>query len=96
MNLRKEYFSLNLEVILGAVEKHHGKIEYIAEPEALEYHETQEIALRIWWSWKRISWRWESILRTRTMSESSHYTWSVDWDIFAISTTGGIWGEGNL
>ncbi len=44
MNLRKEYFSLNLEVILGAVEKHHGKIEYIAEPEALEYHETQEIA----------------------------------------------------
>ncbi|MDG2389850.1 MAG: GIY-YIG nuclease family protein [Planctomycetaceae bacterium] len=44
VNLRKEYFSLDLEVILDAVKKYHGKVEYIAEPEALEYRETKEIA----------------------------------------------------
>jgi hypothetical protein len=43
INLRKEYFHASLEVILDAVRKHHGVVEYIAEPEALEYRETQGI-----------------------------------------------------
>lgn len=44
VNLRKEYFNVELEVILDAVRKHHGTIEYVAEPEALEYRETQTIS----------------------------------------------------
>jgi len=43
INLRKEYFSIDLEEIFKAVEKHHGKVEYVAEPEALEYRESIEI-----------------------------------------------------
>lgn len=39
INLRKEYFKVPLEEILKAVRVHHGKIEYVAEPEALEYRE---------------------------------------------------------
>ncbi|MBD3672935.1 MAG: GIY-YIG nuclease family protein [Planctomycetaceae bacterium] len=43
VNLRKEYFAIELPEILEVVEKHHGKVEYVAEPEALEFRETQEI-----------------------------------------------------
>jgi hypothetical protein len=43
VNLRKEYFRVSLGVILEAVKKHHGVVEYIAEAEALEYRETQGI-----------------------------------------------------
>jgi len=44
VNLRKEYFSVDLVVILDAVRKHHGVIEYVAEPEALEYRDSQNIS----------------------------------------------------
>ncbi|MBT4866955.1 MAG: GIY-YIG nuclease family protein [Planctomycetaceae bacterium] len=44
VNLRKEYFAVQLDTILAAVRTHHGKVEYVAEPEALEYRETQEIS----------------------------------------------------
>lgn len=44
VNLRKEYFSVELNIILAAVRRHHGVIEYIAEPEALEYRESQNIS----------------------------------------------------
>lgn len=43
VNLRKEYFSVELDTILASVRTHHGHIEYVAEPEALEYRETQNI-----------------------------------------------------
>lgn len=44
VNLRKEYFEVALDTILAAVQKHHGRIEYVADPEALEYRETQTIS----------------------------------------------------
>ena len=40
VNLRKEFFKIDLETILEAVRRHHGEIDYVAEPEALEYRET--------------------------------------------------------
>ena len=44
VNLRKEYFRVNLDTIVTFVKHHHGHIDYIAEPEALEYHETLTIS----------------------------------------------------
>ena len=43
VNLRKEYFAVELATILDAVRSHHGRIEYVAEPEALQYRESLEI-----------------------------------------------------
>lgn len=40
VNLRKEFFRVQLGTIADLVHKHHGKVEYRAEPEALEYRET--------------------------------------------------------
>lgn len=40
INLRKEFFKVDLQTILDVVRLHHGEIEYVAEPEALEYRET--------------------------------------------------------
>lgn len=44
VNLRKEYFNVSLEAIMDAVQRHHGKVEYVAEPEALEYRESLTIS----------------------------------------------------
>ncbi len=44
VNFRKEYFAVGLETILAAVEKHHGKIDYVAEPAALQYRESLNIS----------------------------------------------------
>lgn len=44
VNLRKEYFRVEIDTILTAVRKHHGKVEYVAEPEALEYRESLTIS----------------------------------------------------
>ena len=41
VNLRKEFFRVSVGEIAAAVRQHHGEIEYIAEPEALEYRESQ-------------------------------------------------------
>lgn len=43
VNFRKEYFKVDLESIVEAVSKNHGTVEYVAEPEALEFRETIEI-----------------------------------------------------
>jgi len=43
VNFRKEYFKVDLQTIVDAVNQTHGKIEYIAEPEALEFRETNEV-----------------------------------------------------
>lgn len=43
VNLRKEFFRVPLEIILKAVEKHHGVVEYMASPDALEYRESQQV-----------------------------------------------------
>jgi hypothetical protein len=40
VNLRKEFFRVALDKVVEVVKKHHGTVEYRAEPEALEYRET--------------------------------------------------------
>jgi hypothetical protein len=45
INLRKEYFRVSLATILEYVKKHHGVVEYVAEPVALEYRDTQTISI---------------------------------------------------
>jgi hypothetical protein len=40
VNFRKEFFSLSIAEIRSAVEELHGTVEYIAEPEALQYNES--------------------------------------------------------
>lgn len=40
INLRKEFFRVNLQTIISVVETHHGQVDYVADPEALEYLES--------------------------------------------------------
>ncbi|MFC1806436.1 GIY-YIG nuclease family protein, partial [Planctomycetota bacterium] len=40
VNPRKEFFKVEIGEIARLVEKHHGKVEYVATPEALQYHES--------------------------------------------------------
>lgn len=43
INLRKEFFQVELQTILNVVIRYHGTIEYVAEPEALEYRDSQDV-----------------------------------------------------
>lgn len=43
VNLRKEFFRVDLEEVINLVEQHHGKVEYIADPIALQYYQTLEM-----------------------------------------------------
>lgn len=43
VNLRKEFFKTDLDKIIKCVEEHHGKVEYVANPAALQYYRTLEI-----------------------------------------------------
>lgn len=42
VNLRKEFFQVEFDTILSLVRKNHGEVEYVAEPEALQYRESME------------------------------------------------------
>ncbi len=44
VNFRKEFFHTDIEVIRGIVEEHHGKVDYVADPEALQFRETLEMS----------------------------------------------------
>jgi len=44
VKLRKEYFRTDIEHICSIVEENHGKVQYIADPEALEYHESLDVS----------------------------------------------------
>ena len=44
INLRKEYFRVDLDTILATIREVHGKIEYVAEPEALQYRESLDVS----------------------------------------------------
>ncbi|HBL0732926.1 TPA: GIY-YIG nuclease family protein [Kluyvera ascorbata] len=44
VNLHKEFFKTDLNKIIQCVEEHHGKIEYVADPAALQYYRSLEIA----------------------------------------------------
>jgi hypothetical protein len=39
-NPRKEFFKVTLDEICEIVKKNHGEVHYVAEPEALEYHQS--------------------------------------------------------
>lgn len=40
VNPRKEFFKVGIDTIVRLAEKHHGKVDYVASPEALEYNES--------------------------------------------------------
>ncbi|EEW0712349.1 Chromosome segregation ATPase from phage origin, putative coiled-coil [Escherichia coli] len=44
INLRKEFFRVKLEKIINEVERHHGQVEYVADPAALQYLQSLEYA----------------------------------------------------
>lgn len=44
INLRKEFFRVELSKIINEVELHHGRVEYIADPVALQYLQSLEYA----------------------------------------------------
>lgn len=44
INLRKEFFRVELSKIINEVERHHGRVEYIADPVALQYLQSLEYA----------------------------------------------------
>jgi hypothetical protein len=41
---RKEFFRIDIETIRALVEEHHGVVEYVADPEALQYRESLTIS----------------------------------------------------
>ncbi|MCT4713262.1 GIY-YIG nuclease family protein [Enterobacteriaceae bacterium H11S18] len=43
VNFRKEFFKTDIDTIIKCVGEHHGKVEYIANPAALQYYRTLEI-----------------------------------------------------
>lgn len=43
VNSRKEFFKTDIETIIQCVEEHHGEVEYIANPAALQYYRSLEI-----------------------------------------------------
>ncbi|EGI12789.1 hypothetical bacteriophage P27-like protein [Escherichia coli M605] len=44
INLRKEFFRVKLEKIINEVERHHGQVEYVADPAPLQYLQSLEYA----------------------------------------------------
>lgn len=43
VNLRKEFFRVDLDTIIQSVNKHHGTVEYVADAKAVEYFESMAI-----------------------------------------------------
>ncbi|HEO1545825.1 TPA: GIY-YIG nuclease family protein [Klebsiella aerogenes] len=43
VNLRQEFFKTDLDKIIKCVEEHHGKVEYVANPAALQYYRSLEM-----------------------------------------------------
>ena len=43
VNFRKEFFRVDIEAIQNIAAMHHGKVDYVADPEALQYRETLDM-----------------------------------------------------
>jgi len=41
---RKEFYQTDIETIRKIAVENHGEVEYVAEPEALEYHESLDVS----------------------------------------------------
>ena len=44
VNLRKEFFKVGIDEIVEVVETSHGQVDYVAEPEALEFNESLRLS----------------------------------------------------
>ncbi|HHT5345848.1 TPA: GIY-YIG nuclease family protein [Raoultella planticola] len=44
VNLRKEFFKTDIDKIIQCVEENHGKVEYVANPAALQYYRSLELS----------------------------------------------------
>lgn len=43
INLRKEFFKVELQKIIDTVERNHGTVEYVSDPIALQYYRSLEM-----------------------------------------------------
>ncbi|MGR6860793.1 GIY-YIG nuclease family protein [Aliivibrio salmonicida] len=43
VNFRKEFFKVDIDKIINAVEQNHGKVEYVVDPLALQYYRSLEL-----------------------------------------------------
>jgi hypothetical protein len=43
VNPRKEFFRIDLDTVVQIVENNHGKVDYVADAEALEYRQSQQL-----------------------------------------------------
>lgn len=43
VNQRNEFFQVELDVILQTVRRNHGHVDYVAQPETLQYRESLQI-----------------------------------------------------
>ena len=43
INLRKEFFRASIDEILAVVKEHQGEVEYVVDPEALQYRQSIEM-----------------------------------------------------
>lgn len=43
-NPRKEFFKTDIDTILSIVKENHGEVRYVADPEALEYRQSQQMS----------------------------------------------------
>lgn len=44
VNPRKEFFKTDMDNIRTIVEDHHGEVQYVADPEALEYRQSLDMS----------------------------------------------------
>jgi len=44
VSLRKEFFKTDVETIRQCVEENHGEVSYVADAEALEYHQSIQMS----------------------------------------------------
>ena len=44
VNIRKEFFRVDFQAIREVIEAHHGAVDYVAEPAALEYRESERMS----------------------------------------------------
>jgi hypothetical protein len=43
-NPRKEFFRTDIETIVRIVKENHGEVEYVADAEALQYHQSESMS----------------------------------------------------
>ena len=44
VNSRKEFFSTDIEAVHQMIKEHHGQVEYVADPDALQYNQSMTMS----------------------------------------------------